>query len=193
MSLIPAFEIGVWNAWIITIFTILTGMVPAFFVNKERMKTMEKWPPYSKTEKILALSTHVVIMPVAAIYSIFLPLKLGTVWLYVGLPVCFLSGMLVLLVYINIANTPPNEPVTKGAYRVSRHPLYFSQFLLYVGTGIACASWVFLLFAAAWIILWHIVLPTEERGLCEQYGDAYREYINRTPRWIGMPKSVATD
>ena len=56
MSLIPAFEIGIWNAWIITVFTILTGMVPAFFVNKERMKTMERWPPYSKTEKILALS-----------------------------------------------------------------------------------------------------------------------------------------
>jgi len=79
MSLVPSFEIGLWNAWIITVFNILTGMVPAFFISKERASKMEGWPPYSKTEKMLALSTHVVIMPVTAIYSIFLPLKLGTV------------------------------------------------------------------------------------------------------------------
>jgi protein-S-isoprenylcysteine O-methyltransferase Ste14 len=190
MPLIPAFEIGLWNAWIITVFTILTGMVPAFFISKERMKKMEGWPPYSKTEKILALSTHVLIMPVAAIYSIFLPLKLGTVWLYVGLPICFLAGVLIIIAYINIINTLPDEPVTKGAYHISRHPLYFSQFCLYIGTGIACASWVFLLFTVAWITLWHIVLPPEERDLINKYGDAYREYMNRTPRWIGIPKSV---
>jgi protein-S-isoprenylcysteine O-methyltransferase Ste14 len=190
MPLIPAFEIGLWNAWIITVFTILTGMVPAFFISKERMKKMEGWPPYSKTEKILALSTHVLIMPVAAIYSIFLPLKLGTVWLYVGLPICFLAGVMILIAYINIINTPPDEPVTKGAYHISRHPLYFSQFCLYIGTGIACASWVFLLFAVAWIILWHIVLPPEDRDLINKYGNVYREYMNRTPRWIGIPKSV---
>jgi protein-S-isoprenylcysteine O-methyltransferase Ste14 len=29
----------------------------------------------------------------------------------------------------------------------------------------------------------------EERWCLEKYGDAYREYMNRTPRWIGLPKS----
>ena len=190
MSLIPAFEIGVWNAWIITVFLVLLGMVPGFFISKERKDKMGKWPPVNKTEKILALSTHVVIMPAAAIYSIFLPLQLGTAWFYVGLPICFLAGVMVVLAYINIINTPPDEPVTKGAYHISRHPMYFSAFLVYLGTGIAAASWLFLLFAAAWIIMWHIVVPAEERGLVEEYGDAYREYMNRTPRWIGIPKSA---
>jgi protein-S-isoprenylcysteine O-methyltransferase Ste14 len=193
MSLIPAFEIGVWNAWIITVFLVLTVMIPGFFVSKERMNKMGKWPPFNKTEKILAVSTHVVIMPAAAIYSIFLPLKLGTAWFYVALPICFLAGVMVVLAYINIINTPPDEPVMKGAYHISRHPMYLSGFLIYLGTGIAAASWLFLLFAAAWIIMWHIVVPAEERGLVEEYGDAYREYINRTPRWIGMPKSGRID
>jgi len=189
MSLIPAFEIGIWNAWILTIFMLMVGMVPSFFINKERTKAMEGWPPYSKTEKILALSTHVFIMPVVAIYSIFLPLKLGTVWLYAGLPICFLGGVMILIAYINIIGTPPDEPVTKGAYHISRHPLYFGQFLLYVGMGIACASWVILLFAVAWIALWHPALPPEERHCLKVYGDAYRKYMKRTPRWIGIPKS----
>jgi len=28
----------------------------------------------------------------------------------------------------------------------------------------------------------------EERFYLKKYGDAYREYMNRTPRWIGIPK-----
>jgi protein-S-isoprenylcysteine O-methyltransferase Ste14 len=187
MSLIPAFELGLWNAWIVTVYLILTAMAPQFLVSKERKNKMG-WPPFNKTEKILALITHAVIMPVAAIYSVFLPLKLGTAWVYVGLPVCFLGGVMAFTAIINIANTPLGEPFTKGVYRVSRHPLYFGGFLVYLGVGIACASWLYLLFAFAWIILWHIVLPTEERDLVDKYGDAYREYLKRTPKWIGIPK-----
>ena len=193
MSLVPTFDIGVWNAWILQGLFVLVAIVPDFLMGKEAklsMKRMSQFVPFSKTKKMLALSTHVVIMPVAAIYSIFLPLKLGTAWLYVGLPIFALSLVMYVVTTISIANTPADEPVTRGAYRISRHPIYFSGFLMYVGVGIACASWVLLLLAVAWIVLWQIVVPTEERFLLEKYGDTYREYVNRTPRWIGIPKSV---
>jgi protein-S-isoprenylcysteine O-methyltransferase Ste14 len=42
-----------------------------------------------------------------------------------------------------------------------------------------------------WIIFWQIAVPAEERFLLEKYGDAYREYMSKTPRWLGIPKSVA--
>jgi len=29
----------------------------------------------------------------------------------------------------------------------------------------------------------------EERFLLQKYGDAYQQYLKRTPRWIGVPKS----
>jgi len=188
MSLVPAFDVGIWNAWILTVFMLLVGMGPAFFINKERAKQLETMPPYNKTEKILALTTHVFIMPVIALYSVFLPLTLSTAWLYVGLPICFLGGILMLLAYISIIGIPADKPVTRGAYNISRHPLYFGQFLVYVGVGIACASWVVLLLSLAWIVLWQVILTPEEHQLIEQYGEAYREYMNRTPRWIGIPK-----
>ena len=192
MTLTPAFEIGVWNAWILQGLFLLVATVPDFLMGKEAklsMKRMEQLVPFSKSKKMLALSTHVVIMPVAAIYSIFLPLKTGTAWLYVGLPIFALSLVMYVVTTISIANTPVNEPVTRGAYRISRHPIYFSGFLMYVGVGIACASWIVLLCALLWIAFFYIVVPTEERFLLEKYGDAYREYVNRTPRWIGIPKS----
>ncbi len=192
MSLIPAFEIGVWNAWILQALIFLVMFVQDFVMGKgvkERTKRATQPVPLSKTEKRLALSTHAVIMPVAAIYSIFLPLKIGTPWLYAGLFTYALALVMTVMITINFANTPPDKPVTKGVYRISRHPIYVSAFLMYIGMGIACASWVLLLLAVAWIVLWCIVVPAEERHLLKLYGDSYRKYMDRTPRWVGIPKS----
>jgi len=192
MSLIPAFEIGIWNGWILQVFIFLVMFVQDFVMGKgvkERTKRATQSMPLTKTKKVLALSTHAVIMPVAAIYSIFLPLKIGTAWLYAGLVIYVLALVMTVMTSANFAATPVDKPVTRGVYRISRHPIYLSAFLLYVGIGIACASWVLMLLAVAWIVLWHIVVPAEERFLLEKYGDTYRDYMNRTPRWIGIPKS----
>jgi protein-S-isoprenylcysteine O-methyltransferase Ste14 len=65
--------------------------------------------------------------------------------------------------------------------------------IAFIGIGIACASWLFLLLGAIAQILQNILLDAEERWCLEKYGDAYREYMNRTPRWIGIPKSKKTE
>ena len=192
MTLMPAFEIGLWNAWILQVFLFVALIVPNFLMSKEargRTNRATQSVPLSKTEKILALSTHVVIMPFGILYSIFLPLKIGTLWLYVGLPIFALALVMTLMTSIKFATTPLDEPVTKGIYQISRHPIYLSGFVMYIGIGIACASWVILLCAVLWIVLWRIVVPAEERFLAEKYGTVYREYMKRTPRWIGIPKS----
>jgi protein-S-isoprenylcysteine O-methyltransferase Ste14 len=68
------------------------------------------------------------------------------------------------------------------------------MFLVNVGIGIACLSWVFLLVAIVNFLLlrWYVVV-VEEPFLTEKYGVTYREYMNRTPRWIGIPKSAKRD
>ena len=193
MSITPAFEIGLWNAWILWVLMLVSMVIPDFFMSKEakiRTKRAPQSVPYSKKiEKILALSTHIVIMPFSIIYSIFLPLKTGTAWFYVGLVIFILALVMSLMTTISFAATPVDRPVTNGIYRISRHPIYFSGFLVNLGIGIACASWIMILCAILWIVFFHIVLPTEESFLISQYGDAYREYMNRTPKWIGIPKS----
>lgn len=196
MSLTPVFKIGVWNAWILQVLFFLTMFIPDFFLKKEarnRTKRMSKVAPFKKTEKIMALSTHAIIMPGVFVYSIFLPLKIGTAWLYFGLPVFAIALVISVAAIFNVASTPIDKPVTRGMYRISRHPIYLSGFLMYTGVGIACASWVVLMCAVLWIVLWHIVVPFEEWLLVEQYGDSYREYMSRTPRWIGIPKAEKYD
>ena len=192
MSLAPVFEIGLWNAWILQLLFFLTMIVPDFLIGKEgrkRTKRISQFVPFNRAEKILAYSTHVIIMPFVIVYSIFLPLETNTVWLYVGLPIFAVSLVMNVVIILNFAATPIDEPVTKGVYRILRHPIYFGGFLMYIGIGIACASWVVLLCAVLWLVLFHIVVPTEERFLVEKYGGAYQEYMNSTPRWIGIPRS----
>lgn len=189
MPLIPAFKIGLWNAWIIIVLSFLTSIIPSL-INKEAIaQRMGKWKDLTKTEKIVALITHALVGPGLVIYSIFLPLKIGTVWFYVGIPICFLSLVMNLMAGVAFATTPLDELVTKGVYSISRHPAYLGGFLQYVVIGIACASWISLLCAVVWIISMSIGVIDEERFLLEKYGNAYREYMNRTPRWIGIPKS----
>jgi len=147
----------------------------------------------SKTMTIVFLITHVVIMPFTIGYSIFLPLKLGTAWFYVGILISILGTVMSFMAGVSFATAPLDEPMTKGVYSISRNPMYFGMFLMYIGIGIACASWVFLLCAVVWIISWHIGVVNEERILLEKYGNAYREYMDRTPRWIGIPKSEKKD
>jgi protein-S-isoprenylcysteine O-methyltransferase Ste14 len=196
LSLIPVFQIGVWNAWILWIIMFLSMIIPDFFLDEEakiRTKRASQFIPFrKKKEKILTLATHVAIMPCSIIYSIFLPLQLGTLWFYIGLVIFILSLGVSLMTTISFAITPVDKPVTTGIYRFSRHPIYLSGFLLFIGLGIATASWIMLLCAILWLVLFHIVLPAEEQFLLEKYGDSYREYMNKTPKWIGFPNSRTT-
>ena len=188
MSLTPAFEIGVWNAWIFTLYYVALGPILMSLINKEASKKLKEFPQLSDTERKLG-NFGTVIWLGGLIYSIFVPLQLGSAWFYVGLPICSTALIMSTIILVNIINTPPDEPFTKGLYRYSRHPIYLSQFLLFLGIGVACASWIFLLFATLLISIQRILVVSEEWGCLGKYGEAYREYAIKTPRWLGRPKS----
>jgi protein-S-isoprenylcysteine O-methyltransferase Ste14 len=190
MLLVPVFKIGIWNAWIFMSCFILQMLAMMLLGRRVLAKSghpadMKK----SKTEKMTGITSNA-LWALATVYSIFLPLKLGEVWFYVGLPV-FLIGLGILTAAtINFAAAPAEKPATQGIYSFSRHPMYLSMFIIYIGTGIACASWVFILLGLANIFLMETETRLEERYCLKKYGDSYRKYINRTPRWLGIPKSV---
>ena len=192
MSLVPAFEIGIWNAWILSIILYVAAFVPLSMNNEKVEKRMEGEPKGSEQKKvarIVHVITHVIIMPFTLIYSIFLPLQLGMWWFYTGLLIYLLGLVMVFMVSISFSSAPLGEPLSKGVYAISRHPQYLGGFLAYAGIGIACASWVFLLCALVWIVSWQFAVDEEERILLEKYGDEYRQYMNQTPRWIGFSKN----
>lgn len=186
MPLIPAFEIGVWNAWILILPLFLIPAIMSF-IKKGLFEKTESTANLSKREQgVFVLSKVVLIL--AFLYTIFLPLKLGTIWFYTGLPISLFGIAMYIVVSVNIANTPINKPVTRGLYRYSRHPMYLASIPALVGAGIASASWIFLLLSVIFTITHFMNAIFEERLCLDAYDRLYREYLERTPRWIGIPK-----
>ena len=188
MSLVPAFEIGVWNAWIFIVpYLLMNFLLPFFVIN--RKSTFWAWPSYDRLERTYLVS-GIVLMGSMWIYSIFLPLSLSTVWFYVGLVVYLVGWAFLILAMLVFTTNPVDKPNTRSVYRISRHPWYIGMFLVYIGNGIASTSWVYILVALLLLATYRIAyMIPEERMCCEKFGDTYREYMNRTPRWIGIPKS----
>jgi protein-S-isoprenylcysteine O-methyltransferase Ste14 len=186
VSLIPDFEIGVWNVWLLMMPLFL---IPAIMssIKKGLFKKTESKDNLSKREKrVFVLSKAVLIL--TFLYSILLPLRLGTLWFYIGLPISLLGIAMYIIVSVNIANTPVDRPVTRGLYRYSRHPMYIASIPALVGAGIASASWLFLLLSVLFIVT-HLMNGIFEERLCfKAYGNVYQDYLDRTPRWIGIPK-----
>ena len=189
MQIIPAFKIGIWNAWIFAVIFLLVPL-SGWVINKEAYKKLGTPPDMrlSIKEKLIGHIANV-ITSIAFLYAIFLPFKLGTAWFYIGLFIFLLASALLITAVISVLTTPIDSPITKGIYRYSRHPLYFSCLLALIAIGIATASWIILLVAIIFFILVNIIAGSEERYCKEKYGDIYIEYLNKVPRWIGIPRS----
>ena len=97
--------------------------------------------------------------------------------------------MILAIATADFATAPSEKPITRGTYAFSRHPLYLSSFIIYIGTAIATASWVFLVLGLTNIFWVRTEARVEERYCLEKYGDSYRQYMDRTPRWLGLPRA----
>ena len=87
-----------------------------------------------------------------------------------------------------VIKVSPDQPVvTKGPYRLLRHPSYAGGLLAEVGIAVAAANWVSVaVFAIAWvgIIAWRIHI--EETALQSAIGDRYRAYASHHKRLIPL-------
>ena len=182
MTGVPAFEVGVWNGWIfIAVFVVYMGIMAMIF------KVTDKLPDDKQIKNIVWIGIPLILL--MAVYSIFLPLVRGTGWFYVG-SVVFLIGLIVFALSRSEAEaTPDGKPFTGSVYRYSRHPIYMSYFLVFLGTGIASASWLFMLLSVVLLVLLCRLCIREESMCVEKFGESYQEYMKRAPRWIGFPKS----
>lgn len=191
MSLVPAFEIGVWNAWILMIWLLIQN----YGIKSFGAEIYQKAGGSSDVEinHIQRINNYVsvALWLLTTLYSVFLPFKLATIWFYIGLTIFLLGFIINIAATIDFATTQIREPVIKGIYRYSRHPMYLAMLLIYLGVGIATASWIFMLVTVVWLVLLKLGVNDEEYYCLQKYGDSYREYMNRTPRWIGITKKTA--
>jgi protein-S-isoprenylcysteine O-methyltransferase Ste14 len=115
-----------------------------------------------------------------------LALIAGFAFVAIGLALALLSIRRFLLAGTSlIPGEPSTTLVVVGPYQFTRNPIYIGFVLVYFGLAIILTSvWVLVLLIPVLIILQRGVVEREEAYLERQFGETYRKYQARVPRWL---------
>lgn len=186
------FKISIFNLWLYLIagYVVIWGCMA--LVNNKRGKPIEDPELYNHINKNRTYYTWYIQLLGLITSSLFIPLQ-GGVFLITG-GILFIAGILMniiaLLTFINL----PEQVITKGIYRFSRNPMYVGGFLFLLGLCImgfsfSAAFTLFVIFFIIWIVITHQTVKKEEAFLLHKYGDDYKLFKQRIPRYIGFPKT----
>lgn len=113
--------------------------------------------------------------------TIPLYLRLG-----LAIPIFAFSGYLaqagLKIVFKEVRETP--QVIRSGVFSMSRHPIYLSALLLYLGFFLATLSLISLAFLGALFLFYNFIAVFEEHLLEEKFGQEYRDYKKKTPKWL---------
>jgi len=83
-----------------------------------------------------------------------------------------------------ISGRKDGQLVTEGPYSISRNPLYVFSCIGLVGVGLTTETLTYpVLFLAIFGLYYPGIMAREERRLEELFGEAYRQYRQRVPRF----------
>jgi len=118
-----------------------------------------------------------------------------TTWNLLGLiPIALATILLIWLMILHFSRIPkrvklertPTYLLTRGPYKFSRNPMYIAELALWLGWAILYGSIiVFVGFIIMGPAMNSRVIAREERDLEARFGDSYREYKSKVPRWLG--------
>lgn len=131
---------------------------------------------------------HTKILGAAAIFVSFFieaDMPMGDLFRYAGYMLVSFCAMGRLYTTVFIGGRKNQNLVTDGPYSIIRHPLYFLSLLGIVGIAfITENTFVIAVFPICFAVLYYQLMRREEAYLSAKFGDAYRDYMQRTPRFV---------
>ncbi len=80
--------------------------------------------------------------------------------------------------------------LTEGLFAWTRNPMFLGIQVAQLGLFLAFPSGFTLLCLVVGVTVLHLQVRLEEAHLQRLHGQAYRDYVARTPRWVGTPRSL---
>ena len=115
------------------------------------------------------------------------------VWLrWTGVGFALTGGLLLVWMFRSlgrnltdtVATRKTHTLVTTGPYRWIRHPFYTLAALLVLANSLAAANWFFFVMGCGMFVLLAIRTRKEEENLIARFGADYRDYMQRTGRFV---------
>jgi protein-S-isoprenylcysteine O-methyltransferase Ste14 len=73
-----------------------------------------------------------------------------------------------------------------GLYSIVRHPLMVCDIFWPLGLSLMFGSVIGVALTPVWLLVIWVLTEVEEESLVQQYGEAYREYQSRVPRFLPL-------
>jgi protein-S-isoprenylcysteine O-methyltransferase Ste14 len=111
---------------------------------------------------------------------------------WIGMAICCLGILLFVFALISFGRSfrvgldedSPGELVTKGAFAISRNPIYTAFAFVLAGVFLIMPNWIILIYVFAAIWLFNRQIRLEEESLMKIYGDKYLEYCKKVRRFL---------
>ena len=183
MELFPPIKIGWLNGWIALGLICLTEGICFTAFPRDVVARLFDRSGWGKTQVLFTVMGKVFSLA-CLVLLVLTPLKIGSSLFAIG-TILFALGLTGLIAAIlDFKATPPDQPVTTGLYKISRHPQLFTVFIALLGACIAIGSWLALLMLVISRGLQHFGILAEEEVCLKQYGDSYSAYMERVPRYF---------
>ncbi len=183
MSFFPQLSIGWLNGWLLlAIYGIVFGAVVKSFPQEVVARLYDKshWTERQRRLTLVGKALSSILFVLIA----FSPLRIGQPIFVVGSALFALGLIGVVVALFNFKAAPPGQPATTGLYKISRNPQWVMLVVMFTGACLAIGSWAALLLLALAAICYHIRIRAEERSCLQHYGDDFRAYMERVPRYF---------
>jgi protein-S-isoprenylcysteine O-methyltransferase Ste14 len=154
--------------------------IPAL-IRKDTLGELEFFPPVQGLERI-ALRVYFV----TNTYLIFSPfltrIQTGSRLFTFGWIIYSLGFVVMALSLTEFSKS--NGIWLKGIYQFSRNPMYVGYFLIFIGKAVLIGSWFHLALTFIYQIAVHFLVLSEERWCLDNYGETYKNYQEKVPRYI---------
>jgi protein-S-isoprenylcysteine O-methyltransferase Ste14 len=183
MELFPELKIGLLNGWLpLVLFYAIFGLMLLSFPKSvvTRLYDRSGWTEPQKTLSAfgkLFMFSWIFIM-------IFTSIKFSRGGFVLGCLLYALGLIGIVVALLNYRDTPLDQPVTKGLYKVSRNPQQITILILFFGVSFAVGSWLAVILLSIGAVMAHMRVLAEEKSCLEQYGDSYQNYMEQVPRYF---------
>lgn len=152
-------------------------------MNKAAMQRAAHFPSLVGKEKA-AFWVYQASLLSMLIYFFFLCLKPDSVLFTVGFIVYGAGLLLCIIAMVNFAKSQANGMNVKGLYRFSRHPIYVSYLVYYIGCVLLTRSLILLSLVVIHQVSVHFIILSEERWCIQAFGDEYVRYMKKVRRYV---------
>jgi protein-S-isoprenylcysteine O-methyltransferase Ste14 len=183
MEFIPEFKLDLLNGWLpLVLFYVIFGILLLAFPESVVARLYDR-SGWTKTQRNVSVFGKLFIFSWLFIV-IFTPLKFGRGTFVLGI-LAYLVGLTgIVVALLNYKDTPLDQPVTAGLYKISRNPQQVTILITFCGISLMVASWLAVIILGIGAVFAHVRVLAEERACLEQYGSSYASYMEDVPRYF---------